>query len=240
MGIRTVMLTGDNERTAKAVGKELGVSEVRAGLLPSDKARIIGELKEQGACTVMIGDGINDAPALSSADVGIALGAGRDIAVEAADIVLMKNDLGDAVTAVKLSKAVMRNIRQNLFWALVYNSLGIPLAAGAFYTVLGWRLDPMFGAAAMSLSSFCVVTNALRLNLFKADRPTDTNELTLKIKGMMCDHCTATVEKALMGVQGVTYAKASYQENRAIVGTDGTADIEAMKSAIRKAGYKIR
>ncbi len=240
MGIKTVMLTGDNERTAKAVGKELGVSEVRAGLLPSDKARIIGELKENGACTVMVGDGINDAPALSSADVGIALGAGRDIAVEAADIVLMKNDLGDAVTAIKLSKAVMRNIRQNLFWALIYNSLGIPLAAGVFYTVLGWRLDPMFGAAAMSLSSFCVVTNALRLNLFKADRPSDPNEVTLKIKGMMCDHCTAAVEKALTGVSGVTYAKASYQENRAIVGTDGTADLEAMKSAIRKAGYRVR
>lgn len=241
MGIKTVMLTGDNERTAKAVGKKIGVSEVRAGLLPSDKARMINELRESGAKTVMIGDGINDAPALTAADVGMALGAGRDIAVEAADIVLMKNDLNDAVTAVKLSRAVMRNIRQNLFWALIYNSLGIPLAAGVFYSVLGWKLDPMFGAAAMSLSSFCVVTNALRLNLFKGrNTVTDPNEINLKIKGMMCDHCTATVEKALLGVEGVNYAKASYQENRAVVKTDGTADVDAMKAAVRKAGYKIK
>ncbi len=241
MGIKTVMLTGDNERTAKAVGKKLGVSEVRAGLLPSDKANIIAELNEGGAKTVMIGDGINDAPALTAANVGIALGGGRDIAVEAADIVLMKNDLTDAVTAIRLSRAVMRNIRQNLFWALIYNCLGIPLAAGVFYSLLGWKLDPMFGAAAMSLSSFCVVTNALRLNLFKGEKTAaDPNEITMKIKGMMCDHCTATVEKALMGVEGVSYAKASYQENRALIKTDGTADIEAMKAAVRKAGYKVK
>ncbi len=237
LGIKTVMLTGDNERTAKAVGEKLGIDEIKAGLLPSDKARIVSQL---GAGTVMVGDGINDAPALTAADVGIALGAGRDIAVEAADIVLMKNDLRDAVTAIRLSRAAMRNIRQNLFWALFYNSLGIPIAAGALYPLLGLRLDPMLGAAAMSLSSVCVVTNALRLNLFKDGRQPDPNEITLRVRGMMCDHCTATVEKALMAQEGVLTAKADFKKNVALVRTNGNADPERLKQAIRKAGYKVR
>ncbi len=237
LGIKTVMLTGDNEKTARAVGESLGIDEIKAGLLPSDKAKMISAL---GGSTVMIGDGINDAPALTAADVGIALGAGRDIAVEAADIVLMKNDLRDAVTAIKLSKTTMRNIRQNLFWALFYNSLGIPVAAGVLYPLLGLRLDPMIGAAAMSLSSVCVVTNALRLNFFGVKREADPDVVTLKVKGMMCDHCTATVEKALTAVDGVVTAKADYNKNTAVIRTNGHADPEQLKQAIRKAGYKVK
>ena len=205
-GIETVMLTGDNEKTARAIQKKLGISQVRSQLMPEDKATIIKELQEQGKKVAMIGDGINDAPALTTADVGIAIGAGQDIAIESADIVLMKSDLNDAVTAVKLSRSVMKNIKENLFWALIYNSLGIPLAAGVFYGLLGWKLNPMFGAAAMSLSSVCVVTNALRLNLFKSVRENkaakaEINTKTedgkmkkvMKIDGMMCSHCTSSV-----------------------------------------------
>lgn len=171
------MLTGDNEKTARAIQKKLGISQVRSQLMPEDKATIIKELQEQGKKVAMIGDGINDAPALTTADVGIAIGAGQDIAIESADIVLMKSDLNDAVTAVKLSRSVMKNIKENLFWALIYNSLGIPLAAGVFYGLLGWKLNPVFGATAMSLSSVCVVTNALRLNLLKVAEKTKPQRL---------------------------------------------------------------
>jgi cation transport ATPase len=230
--------------------------------MPEDKTRIIRELQASGGRAVMIGDGINDAPALAAADVGIAIGAGQDIAVESADFVLMKSDLRDAVSAIKLSRAVMRNIRQNLFWALIYNSLGIPLAAGVFYPLLGWQLNPMFAAAAMSLSSFCVVTNALRLNLFKCEDGSDgsdgladseSKEITdktetsrevknvkkvMKIEGMMCSHCTGTVTKVLNAIDGVS-AEVSLEDKCAYITLSKDVSIEALKAAVENAGYEV-
>ena len=251
-GIETVMLTGDNEKTAKAIQKKLDISQVRAQLMPEDKATIIKELQEQGKKVAMIGDGINDAPALTTADVGIAIGAGQDIAIESADIVLMKSDLNDAVTAVKLSRSVMKNIKENLFWALIYNSLGIPLAAGVFYGLLGWKLNPMFGAAAMSLSSVCVVTNALRLNLFKSGRENkaakaEINTKTedgkmkkvMKIDGMMCSHCTGTVTKVLSAIDGVT-AEVSLKDKCAYITLDKDVADEVLSKAVTDAGYKVK
>ncbi len=207
MGIRVVMLTGDNERTANAIGKQAGVDEVIAGVLPEGKESVIRALKRKGR-VAMVGDGINDAPALTRADIGIAIGAGTDIAIDAADVVLMKSRLSDVPAAIRLSRATLRNIHENLFWAFFYNAIGIPLAAGVWIPLLGWKLNPMFGAAAMSLSSFCVVTNALRLNLFKMydasrdkkikiHKKQEETEMkkTMKIEGMMCGHCEARVKK---------------------------------------------
>ena len=253
MKIKTVMLTGDNAATAEAIRAQLGVDEVQAELMPADKARIVGEMMAQGRKVAMIGDGINDAPALAAADVGIAIGAGQDIAVESADIVLMKSDLRDAASAISLSRAVIRNIRENLFWALIYNSLGIPLAAGVFFPLLGWKLNPMFGAAAMSLSSFCVVMNALRLNLFgrgknKADNPAvktedktmdNSNKKVMKIDGMMCGHCTATVTRVLNEIEGVS-AEVSLEDKCAYITLTKDVPDEVLKNAVAAQGYKVK
>ena len=254
LGIKTVMLTGDNSRTAQAICRQLGIDEVHAELLPADKTAVIRDLQKSGQCVAMVGDGINDAPALAAADVGIAVGGGQDIAIESADIVLMKNDLRDAAEAVRLGRATMRNIRQNLFWALIYNSLGIPLAAGLFYPIFHWQLNPMFGAAAMSLSSVCVVTNALRLNLFKTlkskgenpeniDISTKTEVNTMKktmyIDGMMCNHCTGMVTKLLNGIEGVS-AEVSLENKCAYLEISGDISEELLTKTITDAGYEVK
>lgn len=254
LGIKTVMLTGDNSRTAQAICRQLGIDEVHAELLPADKTAVIRDLQKSGQCVAMVGDGINDAPALAAADVGIAVGGGQDIAIESADIVLMKNDLRDAAEAVRLGRATMRNIRQNLFWALIYNSLGIPLAAGLFYPIFHWQLNPMFGAAAMSLSSVCVVTNALRLNLFKTlkskgeipeniDISTKTEVNTMKktmyIDGMMCNHCTGMVTKLLNGIEGVS-AEVSLENKCAYLEISGDVSEELLTKTITDAGYEVK
>lgn len=250
MGIKIIMLTGDNERTAKAIGKQAGVDEVIAGVLPDGKESVIRELKQQGK-TAMVGDGINDAPALTRADVGIAIGAGADVAVDAADVVLMKNRLSDVPAAIRLSRATLRNIHENLFWAFIYNVIGIPLAAGCFVG-LGLTLNPMFGAAAMSLSSFCVVSNALRLNLCKIrDSRHDKrrirrhaavqaeNVCTVKIKGMMCGHCEERVRKALEAVPGVVSAEVHHADGIAIVTFKKQPDSEQLKKAVEEQGYRV-
>ncbi len=247
-GIRVVMLTGDNEKTASAIGHQAGVDEVIAGVAPDGKARIIAELQES-TYTMMVGDGINDAPALTQADVGIAIGAGTDVAIDAAQIVLMKNRLSDVCAAIRLSRATLRTIRQNLFWAFVYNALGIPLAAGAFIALLGWELNPMFGAAAMSLSSFCVVTNALRLNLFKIygpkhDKKQKKKELktmtkTIEIQGMMCSHCEATVKKALEALAEVAVAEVSHKNGTAIVTLTSEISDEALRSCVQAKDFTV-
>ena len=254
MGIKTVMLTGDNAGTAESVRAELEVDEVFAELLPEDKTRIIRELQSDGEKVAMTGDGINDAPALAAADVGIAVGAGQDIAIESADIVLVKSDLRDAAEAIRLSRATMRNIRQNLFWALIYNSLGIPLAAGVFYPIFGWQLNPMFGAAAMSLSSVCVVTNALRLNFFRSEKSrteetapeeikitepeVKTVKKTMKIEGMMCSHCTGMVTKVLNAVDGVT-AEVSLEDKCAYIELSRDVPDDVLIKAVTDAGYEV-
>ena len=252
MGIRVVMLTGDNERTAKAIGAQAGVDEVIAGVLPDGKESVIRKLKKQGK-VAMVGDGINDAPALTRADIGIAIGAGTDVAIDAADVVLMKSRLSDVPAAIRMSRATLRNIHQNLFWAFFYNSVGIPLAAGLFVT-FGLTLNPMFGAAAMSLSSFCVVSNALRLNLFNMrDASHDkkrrhkqveqvqetTVEKTMKIDGMMCGHCEKTVKTALEAIPGVEEATADHENGTAVIIMAPNADLEAMKQAVQKVGYAV-
>ena len=256
MGIRVVMLTGDNERTAKAIGREAGVDRVIAGVLPNGKEQAVKELKKLGK-VAMVGDGINDAPALTRADMGIAIGAGTDVAIDAADVVLMKSSLRDVAAAIRLSRATLRNIRENLFWAFFYNCIGIPIAAGL---IRGVALDPMFGAAAMSLSSFCVVTNALRLNLFKmhdgsrdrrrkqavalpeqparAEQP-PLAQRTLRITGMMCEHCEAAVKGALEKVPGVKEASASHEAGTAKVLLDGEVSGEALKNAVEAIGYIV-
>lgn len=260
LGTEVVMLTGDNKRTAEAIRKELDIDTVIAEVLPQDKEREISRLQKEGKKVAMIGDGVNDAPALARADVGMAIGAGTDVAIESADIVLMKNDLLDAVTAIRLSKAVIRNIKQNLFWAFFYNSLGIPVAAGVFYTAFGWKLSPMIGAAAMSMSSIFVVTNALRLKKFKVSRSENTSEkgeiiqeamlqsmeideikeektmITMKINGMMCPHCQATVKKALEAFDGVT-ADVNLEDKAAYI--TGEADKDALVKAVTDAGYEV-
>lgn len=260
LGIEVVMLTGDNKRTAEAIRKELDIDTVIAEVLPQDKEREISRLQKEGKKVAMIGDGVNDAPALARADVGMAIGAGTDVAIESADIVLMKNDLLDAVTAIRLSKAVIRNIKQNLFWAFFYNSLGIPVAAGVFYTAFGWKLSPMIGAAAMSMSSIFVVTNALRLKKFKVSRSENTSEkgeiiqeamlqsmeideikeektmITMKINGMMCPHCQAAVKKALEAFDGVT-ADVNLEDKAAYI--TGEADKDALAKAVTDAGYEV-
>ena len=238
MGIRVVMLTGDNARTAAAIGSQAGIDEVIADVLPDGKEEQIRRLMAEGK-TVMVGDGINDAPALTRADVGMAIGAGTDVAIDAADVVLMHSRLSDVPAAIRLGRATLRNIRENLFWAFLYNVIGIPLAAGAF----GWRLDPMFGAAAMSLSSFCVVTNALRLNLFRfsadKNKERETMEKTLKIEGMMCVHCEAHVKQALEALPGVESAVASHEAGTATVTLTQEVSDEALAAAVVAAGYRV-
>lgn len=254
MHIHVIMLTGDNRKTAEAVRRKLGIPEVIAEVLPDEKEQKIRMLKEQGKKVAMIGDGINDAPALASADVGIAIGAGTDVALESADIILMKNDLRDAVTAIRLSRAVIRNIKENLFWAFFYNSIGIPLAAGILYPFFGLKLNPMFGAAAMSLSSVCVVSNALRLRRFR-EEPKDgesqgnledrkkkeekTMTKTMKIEGMACGHCTARVQKALEAVEGVASVVMSLEDKSAVVELNGEPTDEVLKNAVTEAGYEV-
>ncbi len=251
MGIEVVMLTGDNERTAKAIGAEAGVDEVIAGVLPDGKEEVIRKLQKKGK-VAMVGDGINDAPALTRADIGIAIGAGTDIAIDAADVVLMKSRLSDVPAAIRLSRATLKNIHQNLFWAFFYNALGIPLAAGLFISILGWQLNPMFGAAAMSLSSFCVVSNALRLNFIRIyDTSKDkkvkrekveeekTMEKTLKIEGMMCPHCEANVKGALEGLEGVASAEVSHVAGTAIVTLEKEVSDEVLKKTVEDKGYKV-
>ncbi len=263
MGIQVVMLTGDNEQTAKAIGKQAGVDHVIAGVLPDGKEAVIRKLAAQGK-VAMVGDGINDAPALTRADIGIAIGAGTDVAIDAADIVLMKSRLTDVPAAIRLSRAALRNIHENLFWAFIYNIIGIPLAAGVWIPLFGWKLNPMFVAAAMSLSSFCVVTNALRLNLFQLNRSDRDKKLknavaaiqleqqsakssddsgmqvTLHIKGMMCGHCEATVKKCLEAFPEVDEAIVSHTEGTAVVKLNAPADLAALKKAVTEQGYQVK
>ena len=267
MGIRVVMLTGDNERTARAIGAQAGVDDVIAGVLPDGKESVIRQLQKYGK-VAMVGDGINDAPALTRADMGIAIGAGTDVAIDAADVVLMKSRLSDVAAAVRLSRATLRNIHENLFWAFFYNVIGIPLAAGVWIPIFGWTLNPMFGAAAMSLSSFCVVTNALRLNLFnmhdakkdkKLKNPVIIKELvdnnktnhnqenkeigtmkkTMKIEGMMCGHCEATVKKALEGLDGVASAEVSHEAGTAVVELSTDVADDVLKKTVEDKDYKV-
>ncbi|MBQ8508262.1 MAG: heavy metal translocating P-type ATPase [Clostridia bacterium] len=250
MGIRVVMLTGDNERTARAIGKQAGVDEVIAGVLPEGKASAIARLKRQGK-VAMVGDGINDAPALTAADTGIAIGAGTDVAIDAADVVLMKSRLSDVPAAIRLSRQTLKNIHENLFWAFIYNVIGIPLAAGAFIALFGWQLNPMFGAAAMSLSSFCVVTNALRLNLFniystKRDRKIRHKkkeekimEKTMKIEGMMCGHCEARVKKVLEALPEVDSAAVSHTAGTAVLTLNADISNDTLKKVIEDQDYKV-
>jgi len=251
LGCHVVMLTGDNEKTANAIGKIAGVDEVIAGVLPSGKESVIRRLKNKGK-VIMVGDGINDAPALTRADIGIAIGAGTDVAIDAADVVLMRNTLMDVPAALRLSRAVLKNIHENLFWAFFYNSVGIPLAAGLFIASFGWKLNPMFGAAAMSLSSFCVVTNALRLNGFKMynaskDKPKrktkekeiKSMEKTMKIEGMMCMHCENRVKKTLEKIEGVESAVVSHEAGTAVVTLSAEVSNEVLKSAVEAQDYTV-
>ena len=269
MGIKVIMLTGDNEKTAKAIGNKAGVDQVIAGVLPQGKESTIRELTEYGN-TVMVGDGINDAPALTRANIGMAIGAGTDVAIDAADVVLMKSNLKDVPAAIRLSKAVLRNIHENLFWAFIYNIIGIPLAAGIWYPIFGWKLNPMFGAAAMSLSSFCVVTNALRLNLVniynnkkdrkiknsitevmgnndlsnnldnkESEKETNTMEKTMKITGMMCGHCEATVKKALEALEQVDEAIVSHEEGTAVVKLNSDLSNDVLKKTVEDKDYTV-
>ncbi len=237
MGISVVMLTGDNQNTAQAVAKEVGINRVIADVLPDKKAQAVKELQSTGG-VIMVGDGINDAPALTVADTGIAIGAGTDIAIDAADVVLMNNSLTDVVDAIMLSRKTLRIIKQNLFWAFAYNCIGIPLAAGAFISALGWEMNPMFGAAAMSISSFCVVTNALRLNLFKRKRENRMKTI-LNIEGMMCPHCEARVKATLEGIAGVVTADVSHKTGTATV-THENVDINILKTAVEAQGYTVK
>ncbi len=264
LGLEVVMLTGDNKRTAHAIGRELGVTSVLAEVLPQDKERKIASLQAEGKKVAMVGDGINDAPALARAEVGLAIGAGTDVAIESADIVLMKSDLLDVAAAVELSRATIRNIRQNLFWAFFYNSLGIPLAAGVFYAALNWQLNPMFAAAAMSLSSVTVVTNALRLRFFRSKFRSETPEApacggncplelkentnqggkqtmnkTMIIEGMMCAHCTGRVEKALSAIDGVTAVEMSLEGKSATLTLSENVDDQVLTDAVTEAGYEV-
>ena len=253
MGLRVVMLTGDNERTARAIGAQAGVDQVIAGVLPDGKESVVRRLQAHGK-VAMVGDGINDAPALTRADVGVAIGAGTDVAIDAADVVLMNSRLTDVPAAIRLSRATLRNIHENLFWAFFYNTIGIPLAAGVFIP-LGLTLNPMFGAAAMSLSSFCVVSNALRLNLFrlhdaahdKKARPATLPALqteaaitkTITIDGMMCEHCEATVKKALEALPGVQNAQVSHEKGTAVVTLSAPVEDAALRKAVEGEDYRV-
>ncbi len=252
MGIKTVMITGDNEKTAREIAKRAGIKEVFSSVLPSGKEEIIKKLKKNGK-VIMVGDGINDAPALTRADIGIAIGAGEDIAIDAAEVVLMKNNLSDVPAAIKLSRATLKNIYENLFWAFIYNILGIPLAAGAFIMTFGWKLNPMFGAAAMSVSSFCVVMNALRLNFADIKNPDKYNKrivlrkrkaekmmkVTLKIEGMMCMHCEGRVKSTLEGIEGVEEALVSHETGTAEITAKEGINTQALADAVTAQGYKV-
>ncbi|MBR6425773.1 MAG: heavy metal translocating P-type ATPase [Oscillospiraceae bacterium] len=254
MGLKTVMLTGDNARTAQAIGREVGVDQVIAGVLPDGKQNAVRELQTQGP-VLMVGDGINDAPALTQAEVGLAIGAGTDVAIDAADVVLMKSSLAEVPAAIRLSRATLRNIKENLFWAFIYNTIGIPLAAGLFIPILGWEMNPMFGAAAMSLSSFCVVTNALRLNLVKlypkASKTAPASEpiiqekeepqmtKTLHVTGMMCEHCEARVKKALEAIPQVESAAVSHEAGTAVVSLNAELDNAVLKAAVEAQDYTV-
>ena len=260
LGVDVIMLTGDNKRTAEAVAKSLGISNVVSEVMPQDKEAVVRSVQEKGGRTAMIGDGINDAPALARADVGIAIGAGTDVAIESADIVLMKSDLMDAVTAIKLSRAAIKNVKENLFWAFFYNIICIPLAAGVWFPIFGIKLSPMIGAAAMSLSSVCVVTNALRLKLFKADNNCEIDETTnntevnviseneykgetnmkkeMIIEGMSCMHCSGRVEKALNGIDGVN-AKVDLDKKTAYVELSKDVSDDELTKAVTDAGYEV-
>lgn len=252
MGMHVVMLTGDNAITANAIGTKAGVDEVIAGVLPDGKEEVVRKFRNSGK-VIMVGDGINDAPALTSADIGIAIGAGADVAIDAADVVLMKSELSDVPAAIRLSRATLRNIHENLFWAFFYNSIGIPLAAGVFIPLTGWQLNPMFAAAAMSLSSFCVVSNALRLNMFrmydsskdhkvhkhKTEKKEKIMEKTLTIEGMMCSHCEMHTKKALEGVEGVVKADVSHVNGTAVVTLEKEVSNDTLKKAVEEEGYKV-
>ena len=252
MGLHVVMLTGDNERTANAIGRQAGVDEVIAGVLPDGKEAVIRRLQNKGK-VAMVGDGINDAPALTRANIGIAIGAGTDIAIDAADVVLMKSRLSDVPAAIRLSRATLRNIHENLFWAFFYNIIGIPLAAGVWIPLFGWQLNPMFGAAAMSLSSFCVVTNALRLNLVSIhdgskdkkrkikQNQTEVTEMTktMNIEGMMCGHCEARVKKCLEALEQVTEAVVSHEAGTAVVTLAEDVSDDVLKNAVEAQDYKV-
>ena len=262
MGLDVVMLTGDNKKTARAIGELAGIEQVVAEVLPEAKSDTVKTLCQRGK-VIMVGDGINDAPALAVADVGIAIGAGTDVAIDAADVVLMKSQLSDLVSAIKLSRSTLRNIRENLFWAFFYNVIGIPLAAGAWIPLTGWELNPMFGALAMSLSSFCVVSNALRLNLVKLDRPckikkktnqnTNAEDVfalleekgeinmtkTIKIEGMMCPHCSGRVKKCLEAFDAVTSAEVSHESGTAIVALNSDTANDTLKKIVEDAGYTV-
>ena len=253
MGIRVVMLTGDDERTARAIAEQAGAEEVIAGVKPEGKEREIRRLMKRGK-VAMVGDGINDAPALTRADVGIAIGAGTDVAIDAADVVLMNSSLLDVAAAVRLGRATLRNIHENLFWAFIYNVALIPVAAGAYVHLTGWTMNPMLGAAAMSLSSFCVCMNALRLNLFdvhstrrdkkiKQKTTTETEEKqmekTMNIEGMMCMHCEATVKKALEAIDGVEMAEVSHEQDKAVVTLSSDVADEVLKEAVEAKDYSV-
>ena len=243
------MLTGDNEKTANAIGRQVGVDKVISGILPQGKERIVRELT-QTKKVAMVGDGINDTPALTAANIGIAIGSGTDVAIDAAEVVLMKNSLRDVPGAIRLSRKTLKNIHENLFWAFIYNIIGIPLAAGVWVPIFGWQLNPMFGAAAMSLSSFCVVTNALRLNLYniydtKRDKPHKIKKekkvmkKTMKIEGMMCSHCEARVKKCLEGIEGVVGATVSHEAGTAIVELSKDISADTLKNAVEAQDYKV-
>jgi Cu2+-exporting ATPase len=260
MHLRVVMLTGDNERTARAIASVVGIDEVVSGVLPDGKAEVVESLKREGK-TIMVGDGINDAPALAVADMGIAIGAGTDVAIDAADVVLTNSTLSDLASAIKLSRATLRNIKENLFWAFIYNIIGIPLAAGLFIPLFNWELDPMFGALAMSLSSFCVVMNALRLNLVRlgkhksepahiAESPAisknDSNETeknnmtkTMTIDGMMCPHCSGRVKRCLEALDAVAAADVSHESGKAILTLTAEIDNNTLKKTVEDQGYTV-
>lgn len=243
--IEVVMITGDNQIVAEAIANEVGMNKVISEVLPQDKEKEVANLQKQGKKVAFVGDGINDSPALVKADVGIAIGSGTDIAIESADIVLMKDSLLDVVTAIRLSRAVIRNIKINLFWAFFYNCIGIPVACGIFYPSLGLKLNPMIGAAAMSLSSVCVVTNALRLRRFKSnikEEKKKVNEFikTIKIEGMQCNHCKMTVEKALSSIDGVTKVEVSLENKQAVITSQKEIDNNKMKEVIKEAGFEVK
>jgi len=254
LGLDVVMLTGDNERTARAIARRLGIEQVRAQVLPADKQAVVSRLQAEGKKVAMVGDGINDAPALAAADVGMAIGAGTDVAIDSADIVLMKSDLLDAAAAVELSRAAMAKVRMNLFWAFFYNVIGIPLAAGVFYPILGWQLSPMFGSAAMSLSSVCVVSNSLRLRNFKSrfrkencgcspientERNVDKMKKVMTIEGMMCSHCTARVQQVLSALEGVSEVEMSLEDKTATVTLSADVSEQVLTDAVTNAGYQV-
>ncbi|MBQ1244373.1 MAG: HAD-IC family P-type ATPase, partial [Clostridia bacterium] len=252
MGLSVVMITGDNEKTARAIGKSVGIDRIFANVLPNEKENAIRELEKEGL-VAMVGDGINDAPALVRADVGVAIGAGADVAIESADVVLMRSSLSDVVASMKLSVATLRNIKQNLFWAFLYNVIGIPLAAGVWVYVNGWQLSPMFAAMAMSLSSVCVVSNALRLNFAKikpkikqgrkenviTEERKEEMKKEFNVEGMMCMHCEAHVKKALEAIEGITLAEPSHKKGIVTVTLSKDVSDEAIKSVITAEGYKV-